>query len=156
MHPNAQLLQRLYEAFQRRDGEAMAACYHPDAHFSDPVFTDLRGPEVGAMWRMLCGRAKDLDITFRDLQADEARGSAHWEALYTFSTGRKVHNRIDATFQFRDGLILRHEDRFDLWRWTRMALGPLGVLLGWSPPVQNQVRRTARAGLDAYLSKHGR
>ena len=156
MHPNAQLLQRFYEAFQRRDGDAMAACYHPDAQFSDPVFTDLRGAEVGAMWRMLCGRARDLDISFRDVQADEAHGRAHWDARYTFSTGRKVENRIDAEFDFRDGLILRHRDRFDLWRWTRMALGPLGVVLGWSPLVQGKVRRTARAGLEAHLAKHGR
>lgn len=156
MHPNAQLLQRFYEAFQRRDGEAMAACYHPDAQFSDPVFTDLRGAEVGAMWRMLCGRARDLDVSFRDVQADAAQGSAHWEARYTFSTGRRVHNRIEAAFEFRDGLILRHRDRFDLWRWTRMALGPLGVALGWSPLVQGKVRRTARAGLSAFLAKQGR
>ncbi len=156
MHPNAQLLQRFYEAFQRRDGETMAACYHPDAQFSDPVFTDLRGAQVGAMWRMLCGRARDLDVSFRDVQADAAQGSAHWEARYTFSTGRRVHNRIEAAFEFRDGLILRHRDRFDLWRWTRMALGPLGVVLGWSPMVQGKVRRTARAGLDAFMAKQGR
>jgi len=36
--PNAALIQRFYEAFQRSDAEAMAACYAPDVQFSDPVF----------------------------------------------------------------------------------------------------------------------
>ena len=35
---NKQLIERFYAAFGRRDGDAMAACYAPDASFSDPVF----------------------------------------------------------------------------------------------------------------------
>src|SRR5688572_8479639 len=111
MHPNEQLITNLYNAFQRRDGEAMAACYHPDATFSDPVFTDLRGAEPGNMWRMLCERGKDLQVTFRDVKADDTNGSAHWEATYSFSrSGRKVHNIIDSTFKFKDGKIIEHKD----------------------------------------------
>ena len=49
MHPNAELLTGFYNAFAERDGAAMASAYHPDAQFSDPVFPDLRGPQVGAM-----------------------------------------------------------------------------------------------------------
>src|SRR5215207_6314939 len=41
-HPNDELVERFYGAFARGDGDAMAACYAPGAHFSDPVFTDLR------------------------------------------------------------------------------------------------------------------
>ena len=152
-HANAQLITRFYTAFQRRDADTMASCYHAEAHFSDPVFTDLRGPQVGAMWRMLAGRAKDMEITFRDVRADDATGSAHWEPVYTYSvTGRKVHNIIDATFRFKDGLIVDHSDQFDLWRWTRLALGPVGVALGWSGPLQNKIRRTADAALKAYIA----
>ena len=55
--PNAALIQRFYEAFQRSDAEAMAACYAPDVEFSDPVFGVLRGREAGDMWRMLISRA---------------------------------------------------------------------------------------------------
>jgi ketosteroid isomerase-like protein len=148
---NKALIEEFYTAFSRRDGEAMAACYHPEARFSDPVFPDLRGPEVGKMWRMLCERGKDLEIEFRDVQADGDEGRAHWDATYTFSgTGRKVFNQIDATFSFEGGKIKRHVDSFDFWKWTRMALGLPGVLLGWSPIVQNKVRTTAAAGLAAY------
>ena len=145
------LIEEFYTAFSKRDGEAMSACYHPKAHFSDPVFPDLRGDEVGKMWRMLCKRGKDLEIEFRDVAADGDEGQAHWDATYTFSaTGRKVFNQIDATFTFEDGKIKRHVDSFDLWKWTRMALGLPGVVLGWSPMVQNKVRKTAAAGLAAF------
>lgn len=156
MHPNAALLDRFYTAFAAHDGAAMAACYHPDAHFSDPVFPDLRGKRPGAMWQMLTSRANDLRVEHRDVVADDTTGSAHWEAWYTFSaTGKKVHNIIDATFTFRDGLILEHTDRFDFYAWARQALGVSGLLLGWTSMVQNKVRATAGGQLDRWVEKSG-
>ena len=149
---NIAVINRLYEAFARADGETMAACYAPDAHFSDPVFTDLNGPEVGSMWRMLCERAEDLEVVHSEVAADDARGSAHWEADYTFRTGRKVHNVIEASFRFENGLIANHTDSFDLWAWTRQALGPVGIVLGWSPPVQGKIRNEADAGLREFMA----
>ena len=154
MHPNAELITKFYDAFARLDPEAMAACYHPEVEFSDPVFTDLRGEHAGNMWRMLCGRAEDLEVVASAISADDSGGSAHWDATYTFSaTGRKVRNSIDATFKFEDGAIRVHRDRFSLWKWTRMALGVPGILLGWSPIVQGKVRAQAAAGLAKFEEK---
>ncbi len=148
MHPNTALLTRFYEAFGRRDHAAMAACYRPEAHFSDPVFTDLQGPQISAMWRMLCSRATDLRVEASRIVADDQRGSAHWEAWYRYSaTGRPVHNIIEASFTFEAGLIATHRDRFGLYRWTRQALGLKGILLGWAPPIQRAIRGTAARGL---------
>ncbi|HTK55228.1 MAG TPA: nuclear transport factor 2 family protein [Gemmatimonadales bacterium] len=145
------LLTRFYTAFQQKDAEGMVACYAPDVRFSDPVFPDLVGERAKGMWRMLVGRGKDLRLEFRDITADTHGGSAHWEAWYTFtSTGKPVHNIIDATFTFRDGLIATHTDRFDLYRWSRQALGMKGVLLGWTPFVQEKIRSTAASALDRY------
>lgn len=153
---NAGVIKRFYSAFQRRDGAAMAACYHPEVRFSDPVFPDLHGARAAAMWKMLCERGTDLRIEYRDVVAEDNRGSAHWDATYTFSaTGRKVLNRIDASFEFRDGLISRHTDRFDFYRWARQALGAKGVLLGWLPPVQAKVRSMAAKSLDEYMTRGG-
>ncbi|MGQ0585597.1 MAG: nuclear transport factor 2 family protein [Gammaproteobacteria bacterium] len=154
MSTNEDLIRRFYSAFQQRDAATMAACYAPDVQFSDPVFTDLRGADAGNMWKMLCERGKDLKVEFRDLRADAATGSAHWEAWYTFSaSGRKVHNVIDAAFEFRDGKIVRHTDRFDLYRWARQALGPAGLLLGWTPMLQNRVRAMAAKGLQDWNAR---
>lgn len=156
MNANEETVRRFYTAFQKRDAAAMVACYAPDVQFSDPVFTDLRGPAAGAMWTMLCERGKDLKIEFRDVRADATAGSAHWEAWYTFSaTGRKVHNIIDASFEFRDGKIVKHTDRFDLHRWAGLALGMPGKLLGWTPMLQNKIRAMAAKNLADYVAKRG-
>jgi ketosteroid isomerase-like protein len=152
-HSNEELIARFYGAFARLDGDEMAACYAPAAHFSDPVFTDLHGEEPGAMWRMLCGRAKDLKVTLVEHEAGDERGSAHWLADYTFSTGRKVHNDVRADLRFEDGLIADHHDSFSFYAWARQALGPAGLALGWTPIVQGKVRREARAGLDEFLAR---
>ncbi len=149
---NEALINRFYEAFARTDGDAMAACYTADAHFHDPVFQDLHGDEVGSMWRMLCERATDLEVEHSKVHADDEQGSAHWDASYTFSTGRHVLNRIDASFVFQDGLISEHRDRFDLYAWARQAIGPVGVLLGWTPMIQGRIRAQARQGLEEFMA----
>ena len=151
---NAILIETFYTAFQQKDYAGMNACYAENIVFEDPVFGKLAGNEAKAMWHMLCERGKDLQITFTDVQASEFIGAAHWQADYTFSTGRKVHNVIYADFEFADGKITTHKDYFDLWKWTRMALGPSGLFLGWTPMMQGKVQASARKGLDAFMAAH--
>jgi ketosteroid isomerase-like protein len=148
---NAQLIERFYAAFAERDGAAMAACYAPDVRFSDPVFPDLRGSRAGAMWRMLTSGSGDARIELLEHDADDARGSAHWRAHYTFTeTGRPVVNDIQASFRFEDGLIVDHHDVFDFHRWARQALGPVGLLLGWTPFLRAKVQAKAGGRLDEF------
>jgi ketosteroid isomerase-like protein len=128
----------------------MSAAYAPDAHFHDPAFGDLEGEEIGAMWRMLTGRAKDLKIELLEHEADEGTGSAHWIARYTFSTGRPVVNDIRARFRFSDGLIADHVDDFDFRRWAKQALGPSGHLVALVPPLRNKARAKALDQLAAF------
>jgi ketosteroid isomerase-like protein len=152
MNNNEKLIHQFYTAFQNKDYRTMQELYHPEATFSDPVFDSLDSKGVKAMWEMLVKAGKDLKITFQDIQADDKTGRCHWEAWYTFSrTGKKVHNIIDASFEFKDGKILTHRDRFDFWRWSRQALGMGGLLLGWTPVLQNKIREVARKGLDKFI-----
>jgi ketosteroid isomerase-like protein len=147
------VITEFYEAFARRDAPAMAGLYLPDATFSDPAFGHLSGPEVPAMWRMLVGAATDLEVTVRDVTARGDRAAATWEARYTFTeTGRRVHNVVEAHMTIEDGRIRRHDDHFDLWRWSRQALGARGVLLGWTPIVRIALQRRARRRLDAFMA----
>jgi ketosteroid isomerase-like protein len=153
-HPHQELIERFYSAFQRRDADVMTACYSPDVEFSDDVFGTLKGSEATAMWRMLCARGKDLRVEYSDVTADDNDGSAHWEAWYTFSaSGRQVHNVIEARFEFADGLISRHADRFDFGKWAGQALGVPGKLLGRTSFFKNAVRRKTRAALDQYMKE---
>ena len=157
MHSNESLIQNFYEAFSRKDYRTMQDAYHPDATFSDPVFRDLSAAEVKSMWEMLITSSTDLVITFSDIKADHRQGECYWEARYTFTaTGRKVHNVITAHFAFRDGLILRHEDHFNFWRWSRMALGIPGFVLGWSPYLLRKVQGKARRRLERFMGENGR
>lgn len=153
-HPlHLALIERYVAAFSKRDAEAMAACYHTEIWFSDPVFASLKGRDAGDMWRMLLSRAKDLSIEplTATADADGSGGTCSLIAHYTFSqTGRKVSNTIHSTFAFKDGLIVRQADQFDLWKWAHMALGAKGLLLGWSALLKNKVRRTAAAGLAQW------
>lgn len=151
MHANAETIQRFYTCFAARDAEGMAACYADDVVFSDAVFPGLRGQEAGDMWRMLCSRGADLRIAFSDVTADDRSGSARWEAWYSFGPAkRKVHNVVAARFEFREGKIVRHEDSFDVWRWSRQAVGLPGLLLGWSGFFSRALQRKARRQLEAY------
>ena len=148
-------IERLYGAFERLDAQAMAACYAETARFDEEAVS-LDGRErIGAMWAMLCDavKAKGRDAWKLEVSAVTER-SAHWEPTYRFSaTGRMVHNVIDAEFEFDGaGLITRHRDRFDFWRWSRQALGAPGWLLGWTPLLRAKVRAQAAKNLDRFIA----
>ena len=148
---NRATIERFYEAFGKCNGAAMTACYAPDAHFRDPAFGDLEGEEVGAMWRMLTGRATDLKIELREHEAGEESGSAHWIARYTFSTGRLVVNDVQASFRFdASGKIVDHVDEFDFHNWAKQALGPSGHLVALLPPLRSKARAKALDQLAAF------
>jgi hypothetical protein len=104
---------------------------------------------------MVCEQGTDLRVEHSELSADSAQGSARWEAKYSFGPdGRQVYNSIRASFAFQDGKIINHQDRFDLWKWSRMAIGGLGTMLGWSSFVKNRVRSTARRRLERFIESH--
>jgi hypothetical protein len=148
---NQATIERFYGAFGQCNGAAMTACYAPGAHFRDPAFGDLEGDEIGAMWRMLTGRATDLKIELHEHEAGEDTGSAHWIARYTFSTGRPVVNDIQARFRFTDdGKIADHVDEFDFRNWAKQALGPSGHLVALLPPLRSKARAKALDQLAAY------
>lgn len=154
MRENTILIEKFYTAFANRDYKGMQACYDPNIDFADPVFS-VKGKRAFAMWHMLTTSGSNLKITFKDIEADLGHGHAHWEADYLFSaTKRPVHNVLDATFRFSDGKIVFHRDEFNFWKWSRQALGPTGLFLGWSSGVQNKVRATAAANLDKFIAAH--
>lgn len=154
MNDYTTLLTSFYRALQARDGAAMAACYHPQARFSDAVFTDLSASEAGAMWTMLCNRGKDLRVEFRIINANESTAQVHWEAWYTFSaSGNKVHNIIEAAFTFQDGKIIRHTDHFDFPGWATQALGFKGWLLGRTQFLKRAVQKTAAKSLRDFMAR---
>lgn len=133
----------------------MQACYAANATFNDAAFNNLNANEVKAMWAMLISNAKDMEINFRDIKATPSGATAHWEASYTFSaTGRKVLNKIDASFVIKDGKIVIHNDKFNFYAWAKQAFGLKGLLLGWTDFFKQKVSNGAKQKLAAYMLKN--
>lgn len=155
MNDNALVIQQFYTAFQQLDHKKMNACYSDDILFSDPVFMILQGDEVRYMWEMLCTNAKDLSLTFSDIELiDEEYATCKWVASYTFSkTGNKVTNNIKAFMKLKDGKIIEHSDGFRLSTWIGQALGWKGVLFGWTSFMKRAVQKNARKSLYRFMEK---
>ncbi|MAX71619.1 MAG: limonene-1,2-epoxide hydrolase [Flavobacteriaceae bacterium] len=150
------LIFKFYDSFNNLDAKKMVSYYHDDIIFQDPAFGILKGERAKAMWLMLCEsqKGKDFTVTFSDIKTDANKGSAHWEAMYTFSkTGRKVHNKIDAEFEFKDGLIIKHTDNFDLHKWAKQAMGFKGLLLGGTKFFRTKLQSQTNYLLDKYMAE---
>ncbi len=149
---NKEIIQQFYQAFAQGDAEGMVKLYSNDIKFKDPAFGELQGEDVKNMWRMLIRNGKGgISIIFTDVEANEKTGSASWTANYVFSrTGRTVVNKIAARFEFQNGKIVSHTDNFDIWEWSKQALGLKGHLLGWTSFMKNKIREYAIASLKKY------
>lgn len=155
MTVNETTIINFYTAFANADAAKMCECYHPNIQFRDPAFGLLKGDEVCQMWKMLIEKSNgNLKINFSEIKADEYFGSAFWVANYNFSkTNRKVTNSISSKFHFQDGLIIKHIDDFDIWKWSKQALGIKGLLLGWTGFMQKKIQEQARMALKKYSEK---
>lgn len=153
---NKQIITDFYSAFKAGNAQKMGALYAQNATFEDPAFGQLTAEQARAMWSMLVESSKgQLDIDFSEVTGTKAGGTAHWEAKYTFGkTGRKVHNKIDAQFEIQHGKITKHVDHFNFWKWSSMALGLPGTLLGFTPIIKNIVRKNVHNLLRKYMQKH--
>jgi ketosteroid isomerase-like protein len=152
MNQNEQIIYKFYTAFANADAKSMCECYHPKIKFHDPAFGLLKGKDACQMWKMLIEKSKgNIKIEFSDIKADQYIGSANWIATYNFSkTNRKVVNRIEAHFRFKDGLITKHTDEFDIWEWSKQALGFKGFLLGWTGFMEKKIQKQALSSLKNY------
>jgi hypothetical protein len=152
-HENARLLEKFFEALQKEKHLTIADCYHQDATFTDIAF-DLHGKkQIHAMWHMICDT--DLRLSYNVENADARNGSARWVADYTFKdngTERKVHNELRSSFEFKDGLIIKHTDDCDARKWAMQALGPVKGIAAWLVPTLRQ--KKAKEKLEGFISKN--
>lgn len=147
------IIEKFYEAFANLDAERMVEWYHENVTFQDPAFGILRWEDAKNMWRMLCHsqKGKDFKVITSNIEYTPEAGKARWEAFYTFTkTGRKVHNIINATFQFKEGKIINHVDKFSLYRWSRQAIGFKGFLVGWTAFFKQKLNQQTRLLLSEF------
>ncbi|RLD60392.1 MAG: nuclear transport factor 2 family protein [Bacteroidetes bacterium] len=152
---NTELVNKFYTAFQQNNAEEMISCYHDEVEFSDPAFGELHGEKAKNMWKMLCQNSNELKIEFSDVESDEYSGSAQWQASYSFGkTGRKVHNVINARFEFKDEKIIKHTDTFNLRKWAGQAMGFKGYLFGWTFFFRKNLQLQTNYMLDKYIQSN--
>ena len=150
------IIDDFYEAFTNLDADKMISYYHDAIVFEDPAFGILKGERAKAMWQMLCEsqKGKNFKVVSSNITANETNGTAHWEAFYTFSkTGRKVHNEIDAKFEFKEGLIIKHTDSFNLRKWSSQAMGLKGLLFGSMGFFKTKLQKQTNYLLDKYIGE---
>ena len=152
---NSELIKKFYDSFANGDAEGMVSCYGDNIQFEDPAFGKLNGEMAKNMWRMLVNNNKSIiKISYSNVQANDKTGSVNWAAEYVFSqTGRPVINKIAATFEFKDGKIIKQTDVFDMWKWSRQALGLKGYLLGWSDFLKGKIQIQTNSLLKKYVEK---
>ncbi len=136
-------IEQFYRAFNNLDAEKMVSRYHKDVIFEDPAFGVLKGERATNMWKMLCAsqKGKEFKVHVTHIESSAEVTTATWEAFYVFSkTGRKIHNIVHAEFRFKEGKIISHKDTFDLYKWSKQALGTKGLILGWTPFFKNKLQ----------------
>jgi len=154
MNTTEECLIKFYTAFAAGNAEQMNTCYHRDATFHDPAFGHLDFEEVKAMWKMLISRSKSLSIEFEIFEVNENHGAATWVASYPFGKNqRSVVNHVHSSFEIENGLILKQRDKFDLWKWSRQALGTPGLVFGWTPSMKKQIQSKSKKMLARYMSE---
>lgn len=153
---NTTRIETFYNAFVAGNANGMVACYHDDIIFSDPAFGTLKGAEAKSMWHMLIERGKGANkITYSNVEATETTGSATWTARYPYGPKKRpVVNYVTANFEFKDGLIIAHHDTFNMYAWSKQALGLPGVLLGWTSFMENTIQKKTNALLKKYMKDH--
>ncbi len=136
-------IEQFYRAFNNLDADKMVSRYHKDVIFEDPAFGVLKGERATNMWKMLCAsqKGKEFKVHVTHIESSAEVTTATWEAFYVFSkTGRKIHNIVHAEFRFKEGKIISHKDTFDLYKWSKQALGTKGLILGWTPFFKNKLQ----------------
>ncbi|WP_339923671.1 nuclear transport factor 2 family protein [uncultured Cyclobacterium sp.] len=151
---NNDLLKKFYTSFSKGDSKGMVECYHKDIVFKDPVFGKLKGDRAFKMWEMLLSNKKaDTKISFDIRRVSDERGKVNWVAEYAYGVKkRKVINKVSGEFKFKDDKIIEHIDSFNLWKWTKQAMGIVGYLIGWTPFMKSKIQNTTNKKLNKYIA----
>lgn len=148
---------QFYTAFAEGDAATMRSLYSDAIEFEDPAFGKLKGTEAKMMWTMLLARSQgNLKVRFEIKEVTVQTAVVYWEARYPFSkTGRQIHNKIRAQLTIENGKIIKHTDRFPLWKWSQQALGLKGLLVGWTPFFKKKLQQQTQKMLQQFMKSGG-
>ncbi len=123
------LIDKLIDAYNRRDVEGVLACCTDDVYWEDPTSGAIRGKNmIRAALRTVFTAFPDLHFPKEELNYymsfDGTRGASSWRLTGTMTgpmnppgyapTGHPVDIKGACLYEFRDGLISRHTIVFDM------------------------------------------
>ncbi|PKP26419.1 MAG: nuclear transport factor 2 family protein [Bacteroidetes bacterium HGW-Bacteroidetes-2] len=148
-----EIITQFYDAFVEGNAKNMVFLYDEKIEFEDPAFGKLHGEEAHKMWEMLIKRSNgNLKVSYTIYDVAVNFAVVHWTATYPFArTGRTVTNHIVANIVLKNHKIIKHTDYFNLWKWSRQALGWKGFLLGWTPFFKNKLQQQTQTLLKDYI-----
>lgn len=135
---------KFYDAFSVANIDVLKQLYDKKLIFNDNIFVNLDYNETISMWSSLLVGNKNMSIKYEIKKYSEKYVEVEWIADYLFtSTNRNVKNIILAKMEIDQGKIINHKDNFDFYKWSQMAFGITGVLIGWTSFFKNKVRTEA-------------
>ncbi len=135
---------KFYDAFSAANIDVLKQLYDKKLIFNDNIFVNLDYNETISMWSSLLVGNKNMSIKYEIKKYSEKYVEVEWIADYLFtSTNRNVKNIILAKMEIDQGKIINHTDNFDFYKWSQMAFGITGVLIGWTSFFKNKVRTEA-------------
>jgi hypothetical protein len=148
-------IETYFDAFSKGDYRTMRSLCDPKITFNDPVYTSLQGKSVFALHHFMAERRICPTITIRSISEKGNRVKVKWTNEYEYAT-YKTHISIDvrSIFHFEHTSIISQTDQYNLWKWSKMALGFTGTYLGWTPMFRSTLRRSSQQSLATFIQKH--
>ena len=151
MNQNEATIHRFFTAYQNKEYTTMQNCYSEDAVYNNPIYGLNDTEHVKAMWEMICKTNKEESLHFENIELlDHEYATCDWSLVYYY-TNRRINNKIKSYLRLENGLIIEHTDAFDLYKWTRMAFGLTGSLIGWSNFFQKRIQKSTRKKLSEFI-----
>ncbi len=121
---NEQLLAKYPDAWTKRDVEKVLTYFHEDCVYEDPTLGVIKNGKEGVreFFHEVFSMQPDFHLEYSDYFATDTRGASIWTITNTWNgefhgvdvTGKKVKFIGTTMFEFKDGLILRNTDYWDL------------------------------------------
>ena len=119
------------KAFNRRDVDALVACFAPDGTYVDTFF----GPHAGhaalrAMFERMFREGREYAWTFETVVEDGRGAAAEWSFAYVVtdavprSAGRRVRFRGMSVFELAGGRIAAYREYFDEGQALQLGFAP--------------------------------
>lgn len=152
MTASEKTIHQLYTSIANGDVSKIDQCYSDTVKFHDPIFGRLTADEVPKMWKMLILKSnKKLALEYKIIKINKHTAEVKWKAVYFFGKNkRQITNHIQSKLHFKEGLIVKQNDDFNIWKWSQQAFGLPGFLFGWTGYMQRKIQIKALSSLKNF------